>query len=366
MNSSVIKLLAWYQVNSRQLPWRQSSNPYFIWLSEVILQQTRVDQGMPYYYKFIDKYPSIESLANAEEHEVLKLWQGLGYYSRARNMIKTARVIVTTYGGVFPNNIDLLKKLPGIGPYTAAAIASMAYDLPHPVLDGNVYRVLARAYGINTPINSSKAQSQFLNLAEGLMSTHPPSAFNQAMMELGALVCKPVNPSCMVCPFQDMCFAFAQDQTKRFPVKIPKTKQQTIYLTYLVISVSAEKSPHLYMNQRDDTGIWAKLFDFPSFSSNEPISVDEALERAINNRWLPADTFHITHVSNEYKHLLTHRILLARFISVQIDEPISTDSKNSLLLIGQVSLSNYPVPVLVERYLSDSKLIISSASINKI
>ncbi|MBU3928987.1 MAG: A/G-specific adenine glycosylase [Bacteroidetes bacterium] len=357
MNNSIKKLLVWYQKNERQLPWRQTSNPYYIWLSEVILQQTRVDQGLPYYIRFTQKYPDIALLASANEQDVFKLWQGLGYYSRATNMLKAAREIVSSYHGEFPKNMNLLMKLPGVGSYTAAAIASMAFNMPHGVVDGNVYRVLSRLYGIVTPINSSRAHTQFLVLTEELMSTHSPALFNQAMMELGALVCKPQNPDCLACPLQSNCFAFAHKQQGDFPVKSPKAKQKTRYLTYYVISITTNGHAQLFLNQRKSTGIWANLFDFPSFETHQPLPFDQAIHQAIDNGWLPNNSFNITQVSNEYKHLLTHRILRARFISIQISGTIPANLIKSLLLINQTSLSEYPVPVLVERYLRDVKLI---------
>ncbi|MFA5418715.1 MAG: A/G-specific adenine glycosylase [Bacteroidales bacterium] len=357
MNENIHNLLVWYQSYHRQLPWRETSNPYFIWLSEIILQQTRVDQGIPYYIRFTEKYPTVFHLASANQQEVFKLWQGLGYYNRAANMLKAAKEIADTYQGEFPKDIELLKKLPGIGPYTAAAIASLAFNLPHGVVDGNVYRVLSRVYGISTPINSGGAHLQFLKLAEELMSTHSPALFNQAVMELGALICKPQNPDCTNCPLQSGCFAFSQNQQGNFPVMAPKAKQQTVYLTYFVISAIKDQTPHLLLNQRKKTGIWANLFDFPSFETKQPLDMDEAIHNAIEKKWLPADSFHIKHVSNEYKHLLTHRILLARFISIEIENNLPAHLIKSLLLIKHTSLFEYPVPVLVDKYLRDVQLI---------
>lgn len=351
------KLLSWYQINHRTLPWRETTDPYFIWLSEVILQQTRVDQGLPYYIKFIEQYPTIFQLAAADDQQVYKLWQGLGYYSRAKNMLKAARKVVQVYKGVFPTDLKSLKELPGIGPYTAAAIASSAFNLNHAVVDGNVYRVLSRVFGVATPINSSKAYGEFLQLAESLMPEQTPGLFNQAIMELGAMVCKPRQPNCLHCPLQEMCFALAHKQIDQFPVKLAKVKQQTVYLNYLIISFQSKGSSYIVLHQRPDSGIWANLVDFPCIESTQPISVDETIIKGVEKGWFTNEAMVINNISNEYKHLLTHRIFLARFISVVISHPLSDALKKTLLLVEQSSLPDYPVPVLVERYLRDVKLI---------
>ncbi len=353
MSQNITNLLSWYQIHKRNLPWRQSSNPYNIWLSEIILQQTRVDQGLPYYMRFVERFPNVQMLAKADQQEVYKLWQGLGYYSRANNMLMAAREVVEKFDGHFPADLALLKSLPGIGPYTAAAIASMAFGLPHAVVDGNVYRVLARAFGIDTPINSSKAHNQFLQLAESLMPKEDAANFNQAVMELGALVCKPANPECDSCPLSDMCFAFNNHQTDRFPVKNPKTKQKEVFLNYFVISTQKSGQPHTFIYKRPKGDIWAHLYDFPFVQSDEPMELETAISEAVNRGWFTHASVVINDVSNDYKHLLTHRKIFARFISVTIFTPISDILKNTLLLVEQTSLGDYPVSVLVERYLRE-------------
>lgn len=357
MDKKIAKLLTWYHNHHRSLPWRETSDPYYIWLSEVILQQTRVDQGLPYYLKFVEKYPNVQELAFADEQHVYKLWQGLGYYSRAKNMLKAAREIMNSYDGVFPADLKLLQSLPGIGPYTAAAIASMAFNLPHAVVDGNVYRVLSRVFGISTPINSSKAFGEFLQVAESLMPRRTPGVFNQAMMELGALVCKPKNPDCLDCPLSEMCYALAHQQVDQFPVKTSKVKQQTVFYTYYVYTLDEGNLRSVFMKQRPGSGIWANLFDFPCVETKHVLSLDEMMAEGIKREWLGSSGMLIHHVSEEYKHLLTHRIIRAKFIWIQLENPIPDALKKTLLLIEQSSLTEYPVPVLVERYLRDVKLI---------
>jgi len=353
MSQNIKNLLSWYQIHKRNLPWRHSSHPYHIWLSEVILQQTRVDQGLPYYIRFLERFPNVQTLAEADQQEVYKLWQGLGYYSRADNMLRAAREVVEKFAGHFPADLTLLKSLPGIGPYTAAAIASLAFGLPHAVVDGNVYRVLARAYGIDTPINSAKAHKQFQQLAESLMPKHEAANFNQAMMELGALVCKPANPECGTCPLSDMCFAFNNKQTDRFPVKNPKTKQKEIYLNYFVINTIKADKPCTFIYKRPKGDIWANLYDFPFVQTEAPLEWEKALSEAVNRGWFAPASVAINHVSADYKHLLTHRKIFARFISITIPAPISDILKNTLLLVEQTSLTEYPVSVLADRYLRE-------------
>ena len=230
-----LKILLWYQKNKRNLPWRKTKDPYRIWLSEIILQQTRVAQGLPYYERFIERFPTVRDLANAQENEVLKLWQGLGYYSRARNLHATAKIVVKEYKGEFPKTYKGLLKLKGVGDYTASAIASICFDIPEPVVDGNVYRVLARYYGVDIPINSSKGTRYFKELARKVMNTEQIRDYNQAIMEFGAIQCAPKNPDCTGCPLNDGCLALQQNQIGELPKKINKTKVRNRYFNYLVV-----------------------------------------------------------------------------------------------------------------------------------
>ena len=222
-------LISWYFSNKRDLPWRNTQDPYFIWLSEIILQQTRVEQGLPYYLHFAEKYPSVKHLAEASEDEIMRSWQGLGYYSRARNLHNAAKQVVNEYNSEFPKNYNELLKLKGVGEYTAAAIASFAYLEVCPVLDGNVFRFLSRYYGVKTPINSNNAKKEFIELAKQIIDPSQPHTFNQAIMEFGALQCKPKSPDCNVCPFQDSCYAFKNNEVAVLPIKEKKLKRSIRY-----------------------------------------------------------------------------------------------------------------------------------------
>ena len=225
-------LINWYSVNKRELPWRQTIDPYYIWLSEIILQQTQVAQGLPYYVKFTEEFPSVFHLAKAQEGHVLKLWQGLGYYSRARNLHTTAKYIAAELKGEFPNNYKDLLKLKGIGDYTASAIASICFNKPEAVVDGNVYRVLSRYFGIDTPINSPKGAKEFKQLAQELIDKKDPATFNQAIMEFGATQCKPQSPDCTLCPFTSSCIAFNENRIIELPVKIKSGKAKKKYFNF--------------------------------------------------------------------------------------------------------------------------------------
>jgi len=254
------KLIDWYQSNKRELPWRARKDPYAIWLSEIILQQTRIEQGLNYYEAFIETYPTVFDLAKAEEEDVLKLWQGLGYYSRARNLHHTAKVIVEDFNGIFPKTHSKLLKLKGIGDYTASAISSICYNEPQAVVDGNVYRVLSRVFGIFTPINSSQGTKEFKTLAQKLIDTERPGEFNQALMEFGATHCKPQNPGCESCVFSSTCVAFKKGLVKQLPVKTGKTKVRRRYFNYLVLVSDDERT---ILEKRTEKGIWKNLYQFP-------------------------------------------------------------------------------------------------------
>src|ERR1035437_3971325 len=229
-------LTLWYQQNKRDLPWRMNNDPYSVWVSEIILQQTRIDQGTAYYLRFIRRFPDIESLANSSEEEVLKMWQGLGYYSRARNMHHAARQIMTEFNGRFPDSYNIIRTLKGVGDYTAAAIASISFGSENVVIDGNVYRVLSRIFGIATPIDTTNGKKEFSILAHSLLDKQNPGIFNEALMEFGALQCVPRNPLCIQCPFQDRCVALKNNQIDQFPVKSKQPKQKNRYFNYLFIN----------------------------------------------------------------------------------------------------------------------------------
>ena len=270
------KLLAdWYLENKRSLPWRETNEPYRIWLSEIILQQTRVDQGKPYYLSFVKAFPKVEDLAQAEEVDVLKLWQGLGYYSRARNLHASAKYVASDLQGKFPSSYKDLLALKGVGDYTASAIASICYNEPVAVVDGNVFRVLSRIFGIDTPINSTEGVKQFKQLAQELLDKKDPANFNQGIMEFGATHCKPQNPLCDSCPFAAKCVAFNQNRISELPVKLKKQKVKNRYFNYLVF-ISEEGETIL--EQRRGKGIWEGLYEFPLVETSEEVALENLVQ----------------------------------------------------------------------------------------
>ena len=341
-------LINWYAENRRDLPWRQQPTPYQVWLSEVILQQTRVNQGMDYYLRFVERWPTVTDLAQASEEEVLKMWQGLGYYSRARNLHHCAQQVVKDYGGEFPADFEKLKQLKGIGNYTAAAIASIAFDLPHAVVDGNVYRVLARLYDIETPINNNEGQTLFAQLADELLNREQPGLHNQAMMEFGALHCTPKNPNCLHCPLQAKCLAFEHQTVMLRPVKLAKTKVTTRYFNYLVIRIKDS----IYLHKRSDNDIWKNLYDFPCIESDAAMTVDEVVATEQFQRLIEGKPYAITKVSPVFTHKLTHRTILAQFIEIKLDEELLHIQTKDLFLARESDLGNYPIPRLIDLYLN--------------
>ena len=341
-------LINWYGQNRRDLPWRQQPTPYQVWLSEIILQQTRVNQGRDYYLRFVERWPTVTDLAQASEEEVLKQWQGLGYYSRARNLHKCARQVVEQHCGQFPADFEQLKKLQGIGDYTAAAIASIAFGLPHAVVDGNVYRVLARLYDIDTPININEGQALFARLANQLLNRDQPGLHNQAMMEFGALQCTPKNPNCLHCPLQAHCLAFDHQTVMQRPVKLPKVKVTTRHFNYLVIRTKES----LYLHKRSGNDIWRNLYDFPCVESEAAMTVDEVVATQQFQQLIEGKPFTITKVSPIFTHKLTHRTILAQFIEIKLDEELLHIQTKDLFLTRESDLGNYPIPRLIDLYLN--------------
>lgn len=300
-------LIRWYETNRRILPWRETNNPYFIWVSEIILQQTRVAQGMEYYLRFIDRFPDVQSLAEASEDEVLRYWQGLGYYSRARNLHKAARMIA---GGVFPSTYEALRRLPGVGDYTAGAIASFAYNLPYPAIDGNVIRVLSRLYDFDAAFDSTDGKKQFIRLAEELMDKSRPALFNSAVMELGALCCTPQSPDCEHCPVQAVCEAHRHHTECLLPVRKAKPVLRDRYLNYIIFLASSGETADAVtlLHRRTGNDIWKHLYEFPLVEAEKPLSPEETLHVF----GLPADAFQIT-TTMQTTHILSHQRLHARF-----------------------------------------------------
>lgn len=336
----------WYSQNKRDLPWRRTREPYKIWLSEIILQQTRVEQGRVYYEKFVSAFETVHQMAAASEKEILNLWQGLGYYSRARNLHKAAIQVVNEYGGTFPQTFDELKKLKGVGPYTAAAVASFAFGERVPVVDGNVYRFLGRYLEIDEPINTPKAYKLFFNAAKELMGNVNPANFNQALMESGALICKPKNAQCMLCAVQNSCGAFQSGRIYEYPVKPSKTKVQKRYLYYFIL----EKNDSLKLQLRDQKGIWQNLYEFPVVESMYPLEIDELHKRAASAGFIQSPGSVLTEIGEERVHKLSHRQLHARFYAPCGEKQFEDEG-----FVACADLKNYPLPRLIDRFIEEEK-----------
>ena len=337
------KLINWYSINKRQLPWRETKDPYYIWLSEIILQQTQVKQGLPYYNAFISQYPSVFDLAKASEEDVLKLWQGLGYYSRARNLHKTAKHIAFELNGEFPTTYKDLLKLKGVGDYTASAIASIAYNEVAAVVDGNVYRVLSRYFGINTAINSTLGIKEFKSLASSLIDTAQPATYNQAIMEFGAIQCKPKNPDCSICPLNDTCVALQKKVVDELPVKLKKTKVSNKFFNYLVCVDNNNKT---LFEKRTQKGIWQNLYQFPLIESEKSLNVEEFHLLNLNDSFLQNIPFDYS-LYNEVDivHKLSHQHLYTKFWIIETKQ-LPKEA------IAFKSLTKYPAPVLISDFIN--------------
>lgn len=339
-------LIDWYQTNKRDLPWRNTQNPYEIWLSEIILQQTRVNQGTKYYLRFTSTFPTIKDLADAHEDEILKLWQGLGYYSRARNLHKTAIKITNDFHGQFPDTYDKIMSLPGIGEYTASAIASIAFGLPHAVVDGNVYRVISRLFGIETPIDSGKGKKEIAELATLILSKSDPANHNQAIMEFGALHCTPTQPACMHCPLSNQCIAFNTDKTDRLPIKEKKTKTKLRYFTYLFIYDKTST----YMQKRTEKDVWKNLFEFPLIEAEHLLEEKEIINNEFTLSLIKESNSIVTlKKTAPIKHILSHQTIHAQFISIQVSK-LTCESKK-LQTVKLSDIDQFAVSRLTEIFL---------------
>lgn len=344
MNAVAEILETWYACEGRDLPWRHTRDPYRIWLSEVILQQTRVAQGIDYYLRFIDRFPDVESLAAAPEDEVLKLWQGLGYYSRARNLHAAAKQVVGEFGGVFPATLDDVRSLKGVGEYTAAAICSAAYDTPCAVVDGNVYRVLSRLFDLDVAIDTTAGKKAFAELAQSQLDTLHPGVYNQVIMDFGALQCTPSNPRCNACPLAEKCLALAAGTVAARPVKQGKTKVRDRWFNYLHITCDGKT----LLRRRGAGDIWQGLYEFPMIETPAPTDFAE-LCRTDAFRELLGDTpWHLVRSVAMPKHQLSHQTLHA--VVHRIDTP-SLTSEAERLAVPTAAVGDYAVPRLVERYL---------------
>jgi len=336
------KISDWYLLNKRDLPWRNTTDPYKIWLSEIILQQTRVNQGLNYYHKFVEQYPTVAKLANAKEEQILKLWQGLGYYSRARNLHKAAKQVLAEHKGKFPSEYNDLIKLKGVGVYTASAIASFAFNKPYAVVDGNVYRILSRIFGIDVPIDSSEGKKYFQELANQLQNKIDSSLHNQAMMEFGARYCTPSNPDCNNCIFQNDCLALLKNRVSELPVKSKKSKQTIRYFNYLVIC----QNKNIFIEKRIEKDIWHSLYQFPLIESERLLDANKLIKHIGWKNIFKKNDFKLNKEYTEMKHILTHQIIYTRFWNVKYDGTLT-----KYLLIKRLEMNNYPLPRLIERFL---------------
>jgi len=337
----------WYFQNKRDLPWRKTKSAYEIWLSEIILQQTRVNQGIQYYYRFLERFPDVGQLAKAPLEEVLKAWQGLGYYTRARNLHATAAIIKNQFNGRFPADYDLLLSLKGIGEYTAAAIASIAFNIPVALVDGNVFRVLSRLYGIRLPITSPAGKKEIHRLATRILDKKNPGNHNQALMELGALICLPRNPACGKCPVHSRCLAYQKEQVNEFPVKPAASRHRKRYFHYLHISLSDK----LFIHQRKQKDIWNSLFEFPLIETRQIVSPDRLF---LHEQWknlFNGSEYRVSHITPYYIHTLTHQTLYVRFYHIQV-KTVPPQLAEGYISIEEKKIFDYPVSRLTEKYLA--------------
>ena len=343
------QLLEWFASHARSFPWKETKDPYLIWLSEIILQQTRVEQGLPYYQKFAKKYPSVKDLANTSNDELMKLWEGLGYYSRARNLHAAAKFIVEQYDGIFPKEYKNILKLKGVGPYTAAAIASFAFDLPYAVVDGNVYRVLSRYFGIEEAIDTSIGKKKFSSLAQELLYRKNPGKYNQALMDFGSIQCKPKQAVCLDCPLRLDCYAFQNDKINDLPRKEKKLKKRTRYFNFIILNIEGE----VLLEKRTAKDIWRDLYQFPLIENDTLIHYFDDL-KALEN-WkqyfleLPVE---LISVSSTFKQELTHQTIIARFWEVQLVDKKDIE-KPAFIKVLRKNLKTFAFPKIIDKYLKE-------------
>lgn len=348
------QLLRWFATHHRPMPWKGEKDPYLIWLSEIILQQTRVAQGLPYFERFKKAYPTINDLAAAPEDEVFKLWEGLGYYSRARNLHATAKHISNDMDGKFPDTHEEILKLKGVGPYTAAAIASFAYELPYAVLDGNVFRVLARYFGIQTPIDSTAGRKAFAKLAQQLLDKKRPADYNQAIMDFGATLCVPKNPDCEKCPFQEDCVAYRDELIGQLPVKEKKLKKRTRYFQYLIFNLNDQ----IWIRKRTGKDIWQGLYDFPLIETTELINKGKLLKHKTFLDWTKKNEVTIERVSRPFSQQLTHQKIHSVFFELQLAH-MPEDFLADWQIITRSNLTDYAFPRIIDLYLQDNSLYLN-------
>ena len=343
-------LLSWNEKeNSRLMPWKGEKDPYKIWLSEIILQQTRVDQGWKYYERFISTFPTIHDLANAPQEQVFKLWEGLGYYSRCKNLIETAQQIVFEGKGIFPATYSDILELKGVGPYTAAAIASFAFNEPRAVVDGNVQRVIARYFGISTPVDTTDGKQLYADLATELLDKHNPALYNQAIMDFGAIVCKPRNPLCSSCVQNQDCISYLNNFVASLPVKEKSLKKRSRWFYYFLI----ETNDQVYIRKRTGRDIWQNLHEFVLFESERELEKVD-LHQSVIQSIIPPSRYNVTHVSRLYKQQLTHQNIHGQFVRVAIENPLK--QLGNYNLVEKATLKKFAFPKFINSYLEDSYL----------
>ncbi|MFT6147531.1 MAG: A/G-specific adenine glycosylase [Saprospiraceae bacterium] len=347
-------LLVWFSQNHRPMPWKGERNPYYIWLSEIILQQTRVEQGLPYFLKFKDNFPTVQDLADASEDSVMLLWQGLGYYSRARNLHSSAKYIAYELNGEFPKTYDTIIKLKGVGTYTAAAISSFAYDLPYAVVDGNVYRVLSRYFGIETPIDTTEGKKEFSKLAEELIDAKRPADYNQAIMDFGATHCTPRNPKCSVCILNKDCIGFNTQKNDILPIKSRKIKKTERFFSYLLINYDNS----VYLQKRTKKDIWQNLYQFPIVESQKVIDFLELQKSEIGQETANKMTNKTPIISKTHKQILTHQKIWATFYELELKEDLSAEFivKENLIRVKKINLDKFAFPKIIDLFLKDKTL----------
>lgn len=343
------EIISWYQLHKRELPWRDTKDAYKIWISEIILQQTRVNQGLNYYLRFVKRFPDVRSLAEAGEEEVLRYWQGLGYYSRARNLHKAAHQIINEHNGIFPTELGEVIKLSGIGIYTASAICSFAYNQPYAVVDGNVYRVLSRYFGIETSIDSSSGIKQFAGLANEILDEKNAGLHNQALMEFGALQCVPVSPDCNNCPLSSTCKAYEYRLVASLPVKEKKVKVKERFFNYLFITLN----DNTFLQKRTNNDIWKNLYEFPLIETEQLMTVDELIAHNYFIKLFGGiKNVQITNISRPVKHVLTHRIIYATFVTIEIRK--ANKELQNFIQVPLSGIQNFAVSRLIDLFLQNS------------
>lgn len=342
-------LLKWHKTeNTREMPWKGEKDPYKIWLSEVILQQTRVEQGRAYYERFLEAFPTVLDLAQAPEQQVFKLWEGLGYYNRCRNLIETAKKIAGAYKGQFPSTYAEIRELKGIGPYTGAAIASFAFDLPYAVVDGNVVRVLARYFGISTPADTVQGKKLFADLADALLERTMAGVYNQAIMDFGAVICKPRSPLCPVCVQKKDCQAYKGGWVAQLPVKEKTIKKKKRWLYYFIIEVPGEK---VYIRQRKEKDIWEDLFEFVLWETDKAVYPEDILRSDFAVALFGSQTLTVRYISRIYRQELSHQTIQGQFITISLKKPLA--GLKDHLLVEKQKMKEYPFPKFINAWLED-------------